>query len=261
MSSPKTWLLALLLPLSWLSMSLLPAQEAKRETRPFEGMTVLVTGANRGLGLEFAKQLSAGGAEVFGTARKPEEASDLAKTGAQVVALDVTDEDSVASLAKRFAERPLDLLINNAGISSRAARKEGEIQFDKLAQVLDVNLLGPMRVSHALLPALERGEGKRIVNISSRLGSIELNAGGGFTGYRESKAGLNMFSRSLARELAPKGIHCLALSPGWVRTDMGGTDAPLSPEESIRGMLEVIAELDAESSGEYRQWDGETLPW
>jgi len=250
----------LALPLLLLLAALAPAQEEADEARPFEGQTVLVTGANRGLGLEFARQLSAGGAEVIGTARKPEEAEELRATGARVLQLDVTDPESVASLVKSLGDAPLDLLINNAGISGRNP-EGGGLDFERVALVLDVNLIGPMRVTHALLPALERGAGKRVVNVSSRLGSVELNTSGGFNGYRESKAGLNMFSRSLAHELAPKGIRCIALSPGWVRTDMGGPEAPLSPEESIRGMLAVIAGVGEEESGRYYQWDGEELPW
>ena len=260
MTTPRQLFLPVVVLLSLISASLLSPRQDEAPARPFEGMTAVVTGANRGLGLEFAKQLLAGGARVIGTARKPSEATELAALGATVATLDVADDDSVAAFAKTLEGKSIDLLINNAGGSGRAAT-EGGIDYDEIARVLNVNLIGPMRTTAALLPALERGRGKRIVNISSRLGSVELNDSGSFLGYRESKAGLNMYSRSLAQELKPKGIVCIAMSPGWVRTDMGGPQATLSPEESIRGMLAVIAKLDADSSGQYFQWDGETLPW
>ena len=118
-----------------------------------------------------------------------------------------------------------------------------------------------MRVTKALLPALRRGDRKTVVNISSQLGSIERNGGGGYYGYRESKAALNMFTRSIAGELASDGFICIAMSPGWVRTDMGGPQAPLSPEQSIRGMLTVIDGLTPAKSGHFWNHDGEELPW
>jgi NAD(P)-dependent dehydrogenase (short-subunit alcohol dehydrogenase family) len=260
MTSPKSLLFPLVAIIALLLASLRSAQQETAPEKPFEGLTVVVTGANRGLGLEFARQLSAGGAQVIGTARDPEGATELAALGVRVARLDVADGKSVAALAKALEDESIDILINNAGVSGRAGQEDG-VDYDVIARVLDVNLIGPMRVTHALLPAIERGRGKRIVNISSRLGSIELNESGSYLGYRESKAGLNMFSRSTAQELRPKSIICIAMSPGWVRTDMGGPQATLSPEESIRGMLEVIAGLETKSSGKYFQWDGEELPW
>ena len=124
-----------------------------------------------------------------------------------------------------------------------------------------VNTLGPVRITQALLPQLRGGDDKKIVNITSQLASIELNTGGNFYGYRESKAALNMFTKTLALELGPEGFICLTLHPGWVRTDMGGANATLSPEESVTGMREVIDNMTADDNGVYRGFHGDIVPW
>ena len=222
--------------------------------------TVLVTGANRGLGYEFARQYAADGWQVIGTAREPAEAKELAELGVRVMALDVADPTSVERLAAELGAQPIDLLINNAGIFPRFGTL-AETDFDDVARILAVNTIGPMRVTRALLPNLRRGNFKQIVSISSGLGSIAGNDSGRYYGYRESKAGLNMFTRSLAAELADEGFTCVVLSPGWVQTDMGGPNATLTPEQSIRGMRKVISGLAPEANGTFWNHDGETLPW
>ncbi|MCA9289643.1 MAG: SDR family oxidoreductase [Phycisphaerales bacterium] len=227
---------------------------------PFAGRTVLITGANRGLGLEFAKQLHERGAVVIATARAPEAATELKALGVRVEALDVADDASVAALVKRIGEGSIDILINNAGVSGGLGRLE-QVDGAAVDRVMQVNLLGPMRVTRALLPALRRGDRKLVVNISSKLGSIGLNEGGGYYAYRESKAALNMFTRSIAAELKADGFTCIAMSPGWVRTDMGGPQANLSPEESITGMLGVIDDLGPDGTGRFYHYDGEPIPW
>lgn len=226
-----------------------------------EGRTVLITGANRGLGLEFARQYAADGWKVIGTARTPEKATELKALGVRVLQLDVADADSVAALAGALEGEPVDLLINNAGIMDRDSSSIENIDFDSVELVLAVNTIGPMRVTKALLGNLRSGSGKQIVHITSGLGSIENNTRGGFLGYRESKAALNMFNRSLAAELGDEGFTCVVMSPGWVQTDMGGAGATLTPEESITGMKKVIGGLRAEDNGTYQSWDGEILPW
>jgi len=233
-----------------------PIAAAEDDTRP----CVLITGANRGLGLEFATQYAADGWRVIGTARRPDAATDLAATGAEVVALDVADPDSIAQLARTLDGRSIDLLINNAGISSRSG-PIAELDADRAARAITVNLLGPMRVTSALMPNLRAGDRKQIVGISSRLGSIEANESGGYYGYRESKAGLNMFVRSLAADLRGDGFTCVVLSPGWVRTDMGGEQAPLSPTQSVTGMRTVISDLTPERTGRFINHDGTPIPW
>lgn len=222
--------------------------------------TVLITGANRGLGLEFARQFSADGWQVIGTARKPEKATDLKALKVKIMPLDVADQASVDSLALSLDGQSIDLLINNAGIFPRVNSID-EINLDDYNRTLTVNTLGPVLVTRALLPNLRLGTKKIIVNISSRLGSIDLNDGGRFYGYRESKAALNMFTKTLANELRPEGFICASIHPGWVQTDMGGANANLTAEESISGMRAVIDKLEIEDSGTYWSYSGEQVPW
>ena len=221
---------------------------------------VLITGANRGLGLEFAKQYSEAGWYVIGTARNPDSATDLRELGATVLQLDVTDAESVGALAKQLENKPIDMLINNAGIFPRY-NTLAETDFESVGRILDVNLIGPMRVTQALLPNLSAGEQKKIINITSSLGSIESNGFGRFYGYRESKAGLNMFSKTLSVELKEQGFIAVSIHPGWVQTDMGGPSATLTPEESITGMRAVIDKLTVEDSGTNWGVEGEQVPW
>ncbi len=222
--------------------------------------TVLVTGANRGLGLEFVRQYQASGWRVIATARNPAAATDLRALGVRVLQLDVADPASIAGLASKLEGQPIDLLINNAGIFPRV-NTLADTDFDDVAQTLEVNLIGPMRVTLALLPNLRRAETRQIVSISSGLGSITNNDSGRYYGYRESKAGLNMFTRSLAVELAGEGFTCIVMSPGWVRTDMGGPNAQLAPQESIAGMRGVIDKLTPAATGTFWNYDGQQLPW
>ena len=221
--------------------------------------TVLITGANRGLGLEFARQYSAAGWTVIGTARRPSQANDLEALDVEILELDVADRDSIAALAAALEGRAVDMLINNAGIFPRVSQIE-QVDADDYQQTLIVNTLGPVLVTQALMPNLGRGELKRIVNITSQLASIERSSGG-FYGYRESKAALNMFTKTLASELGPDGFICLAIHPGWVRTDMGGPSANLSPEESVSAMRAVIDNVTADDNGAYRGYNGDPVAW
>jgi NAD(P)-dependent dehydrogenase (short-subunit alcohol dehydrogenase family) len=227
---------------------------------PWEGRTVLVTGANRGLGLEFVRQLRAAGATVIGTARNPEDASELAALGARVEQLDVTDPESVAALAARLGSTALDALFNNAGWFGC---RDGftECDPDVALREYEVNCLGPLRVTQVLVPALRAGDLKLVMNMSSGLGSIANNGRGTSVGYRASKAALNMVTATIAAELADEGFVCVSLSPGWVRTDMGGPNANLSPEESVAGMLGVLAGLERSDNGRFYAHDGAELPW
>ncbi|MDJ0910102.1 MAG: SDR family oxidoreductase [Woeseiaceae bacterium] len=223
------------------------------------GQTVLITGANRGLGLEFARQYAADGWTVIGTARRPASAEELAALDVEIMQLDVTDRESIAALAASLDGRSIDMLINNAGIFPRVSEIDN-VDADDYMQTLAVNTLGPVLVTQAVMPNLREGELKQIVNITSGLASIERNSGG-FYGYRESKAALNMFTSTLANELGDDGFICLALHPGWVRTDMGGANANLSPEESVSGMRAVIDGLTAEHNGRYFGYDGSEVAW
>ena len=238
-----------------------PAQAPAAAADP---RVVLITGANRGLGLEFSRQFSEAGWTVFATAREPDKADELRKLGERVhvLQLDVTDAASVAALAKSLEKQPIDLLINNAGVGPiDGGPRLPELQLADFEHVMQVNALGPVRVTQALLPNLRLGKGKTIVCITSGLGSLTWNEQGGFYGYRESKAALDMFTRNLAAELRPEGFVCIALMPGWVKTDMGGPNAQLTPEQSITAMRKVIDQLKPADSGKLWNYDGSTPPW
>lgn len=222
--------------------------------------TVLVTGANRGIGLELARQYLADGWQVIGTARRPDAATELSKLGAQVMQLDVTDQVSVERLAEELDGKSIDMLINNAGILPMA-RSISDVNFEDFDRTIAVNTVGPVRVTQALLPNLRAGKGRTVINITSDLGSIAENRDGGFYGYRESKAALNMFTKSLSAELQPEGFICIVMHPGWVQTDMGGSSAPVPVTRSVDGIRKVIEHLTPADSGTYWTHDGEQMPW
>jgi NAD(P)-dependent dehydrogenase (short-subunit alcohol dehydrogenase family) len=221
--------------------------------------TVLITGANRGLGLEFSRQYAAEGWHVLGTCRDPKKAPAV-KGNVAFHKLDVADPKGPGRLAAALKSEAVDLLINNAGIYGGKGGVGGT-DYDEWAQVLAVNTIAPHRVTSALMPHLLRGEGKQVVVISSGLGSIADNTSGESVAYRSSKAAVNQVVRTLAAELKPWNIVVIALSPGWVRTDMGGKKAPLAPKESISGMRRVIAGLKSSDSGRFLRYNGGEFPW
>ena len=225
-----------------------------------DSRTVLITGANRGIGLEFARQYSMAGWTVIGTARHPDTATELKELADKVLQLDVTDPASVDRLRQDLAGTPVDMLINNAGIQPLMWTLS-EVDFDAFERSLAVNTLGPVRVTQALLPQLRSGKLRKIVNITTNLSSIAENTDGGFYGYRESKAALNMFTKSLAAELGPEGFICIVLHPGWVKTDLGSQQAPLQVDESVRGMRKVIDRLSPADNGTFRTYSGEQMAW
>ena len=221
--------------------------------------TIVITGANRGIGLELCRQLHRDN-EVVATARQPQAASELAALGVRVERLDVADTASAQALGERLGELAVDVLINNAG---RGPAEEGIEKLDFESSLLDfeVNALGPMRVTQALLPHLRRSHARKIIHITSNLGSLTNNVEGGYYAYRSSKAALNMFNRSLGRELEGEGFTCVALHPGWVRTDMGGAHAPLLVEESVAALVGIIGGLARGENGSFMDYAGATLPW
>lgn len=229
--------------------------------------TVLVTGANRGLGLEFARQYAADGWTVYAACRSPGEAKELQKLAAssggrvEVIAIDVTDTASVRAAATGLAGIPIDLLINNAGVGSPKGQKLGTLDYTAWQRVLDTNTLGPMRVTEAFLGNIEKGGQKKIITITSKMGSLDDNGSGGSYAYRSSKAAVNMVVKSLSIDLANRGITCMVVHPGWVRTDMGGPSGLISPQESIAGIRKVIAGLTPADAGEFLNYDGKQIPW
>ena len=223
--------------------------------------TAVVTGANRGIGLELARALAAEGYTVLGTAREPSEADELRSVAEAVLPLDHTDESSVDAFAAGLDGRPLDLLINNGAMGGSPREPLGKIDTQELVRFFDVNAVGPVRVTQALLGNLRAGSHKRIVNVSSQLGSIT-NTDDSFSyGYRASKTALNMLTRRAALELADEGFTAVVMHPGWVRTRMGGDEAPLLPADSAAGMVRVITSLTTEQNGAFLQWNGQSLPW
>jgi len=227
--------------------------------------TVLVTGANRGLGLEFARQYAEDGAEVIACCREPEKAAalqELAKRGkrVRVMALDVRDPRSVRALKEKLGDAPIDILINNAGISGPRGRTEGDFPFEANLQVFAVNSLAPVMVAYAFRDNLKAGKEKKLVTITSQLGSIT-NHGGGASAYNASKAAVNSFMHGLSKSWAKDGIKVGIFHPGWVSTDMGGSAAPVTPPQSVSGLRARIAELNEKTSGRFVDFQGKELPW
>jgi NAD(P)-dependent dehydrogenase (short-subunit alcohol dehydrogenase family) len=228
---------------------------------------VLVTGANRGLGLEFVRQYAADGWTVHAACRDPGAATELGQLAVQsggatrVLAMDVTDTASVRAAAQSLAGDAIDVLLNNAGVGSPKNRRLGSLDYEDWARVLDVNTLGPMRVVEAFLDNIAKGRDRKIVTVTSAMGSIADNASGGSYAYRSSKAAVNIVVKSLSIDLAPRGITCVVVHPGWVRTDMGGPSGKLTPAESVTALRRLIAGLKPEDTGRFFNYDGKPYPW
>ena len=223
-------------------------------------ITVLITGANRGIGLECARQFAAKGYRVIGTARDPADARELSAVADRVEPLHVTDAASVAALARRLDGVAIDILLNNAGVFDPNDVTVDTVDFAVMEQTLAVNTLGPLRVTQALLPNLRAGKRRTILNLSSQLGSIA-DSSGRWYAYRASKAALNQITRILSVELAPEGFVFVVLHPGWVRTDMGGANATYSPQESVAGLVAVIEKLGPADNGRFYDFKGTPIPW
>ncbi len=238
-------------------------------SRDTEPRHILITGTTRGLGLEFTRQWLAKGAHVFALTRDPGAAKALAGLGRDhpkalsIQKCDVADDASVDA-ARRAIQKSwdrVDVLINNAGIYGQRDDDLDELDVDEIRRVLEVNTLGPLRVTRAFLPLLKKGRSPRVAHITSLMGSIADNGSGGSYGYRMSKAALNMVSRNLAHELKGAGIVSIALHPGWVRTDMGGPSGRLSVEESITGLIRTIDSVGPRESGGFFDYAGRPAPW
>src|SRR5690349_23336351 len=229
--------------------------------------STLITGANRGLGLEFAKQYLADNWQVYAACRDPSSASELRRLAdgsrgkLQVLSMDVSDLAKVRAAAVELKGKPIDLLLNNAGIGGPRGQTIGNIDYETWARVLDVNTLGPMRVAEAFVDNVARSDRELIVTVTSGMGSISDNSSGGAFAYRTSKAAVNMVMRSLAVDLAPRGITCVVINPGWVRTDMGGANARLTAAESVTAMRRLIDKLGPAQSGKFFNHDGREYAW
>jgi NAD(P)-dependent dehydrogenase (short-subunit alcohol dehydrogenase family) len=222
--------------------------------------TVLVIGASRGIGLEFARQYTADGARVIGTVRRDEDAAKLRELGAKPLLLDVLDEAAVGSFGEQLHGEKLDVAIVNAGVygpRTSAIAAPGGLDFD---QVMHTNVRAPMQLIPQLLPGLAAAAGK-LALVSSRMGSLSLMSSTSGWLYRASKAAANAALRAASLELGPHGIVCIAFHPGWVRTEMGGAGADIDAATSVAGMRRVLAAANASQNGKFLNFNGEQLSW
>ena len=221
--------------------------------------TILVTGCDSGLGVEFARQYAADGHRVVATCLDPASAKDAAAIAGriEVIGLDVTDHAAIERLAARLKAEPIDIFLNNAGIA-RPHPPFGATDYPLWRRILETNLIGPMKMAECFVEHVARSELKMMAFVSSRMGSIASNNSGGSYAYRSSKAGLNMIVKSLAVDLAPRGVCVLALHPGWAATEPGGR-VPVS--ESVAGMRGVIHRAGRHHTGSFVTYHDQPLPW
>jgi NAD(P)-dependent dehydrogenase (short-subunit alcohol dehydrogenase family) len=229
--------------------------------------TVLITGANRGLGLEFCRQYAEKNWNVIACCRNPAQANELNRLSyqsgnIQVEELDVAKLKQIDSLSKKLAETSIDVLINNAGVyGDQGSRGFGHLNYGEWLNSMSINTLAPMKMAEAFLPQLKCGGKKLIVNISSLMGSLADNGSGGSILYRSSKAALNAAMKSLSIDLRNQDIGVLILHPGWVLTDMGGSNALIDSKTSVAGMCMVIDEFTLAQTGSFIKYDGKPMPW
>ena len=229
-------------------------------------INVLITGANRGLGLGFVKKYLEKNANVLCTTRDISGSKELLEckerypNNIEIFELDLLKENGAKTLANQLNGMPIDILINNAGVGSSNQHFEA-VSSKPWLEVLKVNLIAPLIITQSLIENVKMSSAKKIYFLSSQLGSIGDNTSGGMYIYRSSKTGLNQVVRSLSVDLKPKGITVVSLHPGWVKTDMGGPNAPVSIDKSIEGMTKVIDRTDIKDTGRFLNYDGKELPW
>jgi len=227
---------------------------------------VLITGANRGIGLELVRQYLASGDRVFAFCRSPAGAAALNDVAATadgrvvVLPMDVADGASISAGAKALAGMPIDILINNAGVMGGETQTLAAIDFDAWANALNIMTIGPFRVTQAFLPNLKAASGAKVMTVTSQMGASTWPMGGSYA-YTSAKAGVNRVMRTLAIDLKGEGIAVAMIHPGWVKTDMGGQNADLTVQESAAGIRRVIADLDLATTGSFLKWNGQTHPW
>ena len=222
--------------------------------------SILITGAGRGLGLEFARQYAAAGWSVVAGVRDASRATDLAELTVETVALDMADAESIRQAAESLRGRSFDVLLNNAGVYGES-QQFGHISSEEWERVMLVNAIAPLKMAEAFLPHLLAGQKKLMVFLTSKMGSIADNSSGGSYIYRSSKAALNAAVKSLSIDLAPQGVTTLLLHPGWVKTDMGGPNAMLTPATSIEAMRGLIDGTEPGQKLKFLNYDGQDLPW
>ncbi len=224
--------------------------------------TVLLTGANRGIGLEFARQYLTDGAEVIACCRTPDKAESLKELGGKLAIeqLDVTDSDSIARLAARLKDRAVDILINNAGVFGPDRQSADDSDAEGYLETFRINTVAPLVMAQAFKDNLVRGTDKKLVVITSKMGSISDSSGGSLA-YRASKAALNMIMNGVAKAWSKEGISVGILHPGWVQTDMGGPSATITVEQSVKGLKARIAQLGPRMSGKFYDYQGKEILW
>lgn len=230
--------------------------------------TTLITGANRGIGLEFSRQYASDGWRVLACNRYPEKSDALNKLAARypeqikIHALDVADHVQIERLVQVLVDESIDQLINNAGIYPNSDKSGfGHTDYAEWIHAFRINTMAPLKMAEAFATQIARSEQKTIVTITSKMGSIADNSGGGSYLYRSSKAAVNMVVKNLAVDLKPIGITAVVFHPGWVKTDMGGPNALISAEQSVSGIRQVIAGLTIADSGKFFGYDGQVIPW
>lgn len=222
---------------------------------------ILITGAGRGIGFELAKQSIEKGWDVVGSVRSVEAQRDLAQKLPQMAVLnfDVTDHGAVENVANAF-HSPVDILVNCAGVIGPDKQSTLDMDFEGFAKTLEINVLAPLKIAQVFLPLVRESSNGRIINISSQMGRMEFSASDRIA-YRSSKAALNKVTQALATDLQPEGVTVIAMHPGWVSTDMGGSQAPVKPNESAAGLLNVMEGLTLEDTGKFIDWDGTPRVW
>lgn len=223
----------------------------------------LITGANRGIGLALVKAFAGRRDTVIAAVRRTSDRRELDAFAArskwvQAIEMDVSDPADIARARRKLEAEPIDILINNAGVSGPDRQGAVDMDFDGLVETLTVNSIGPLRVANAFLPNIKAARGK-IITLSSQMGAN--SASSDSLAYRVSKVALNRLMRGLATELKPQGVPVLLVHPGWVKTEMGGDGAQLSPEDSAAGLLKLIDKLDLASTGRFLAWNGKELAW
>lgn len=224
---------------------------------------VLVTGANRGIGLEFVRQYAADGWRVTACCRDPSRAGELKGLDGNVSihALDIGDFDAIDKLARALKDEAIDVLINNAGVYGAGPQSLTVLDYDDWAEVFRIDCMAQIRMARAFLDHVAKSDRKVIVAITSKMGSVDDNSSGGAYVYRSAKAALNMAYRSLAIDLAPRGIIAAVIHPGWVQTDMGGSGAPTPVQDSVAGMRRLIGRMTPQMAGRFWGFDGAEIPW
>lgn len=229
-----------------------------------QGYQVLITGANRGLGLEFAKQYAEDGWHVLACCRDPQSARALQALAQQhpqlrILALDVANFAQIDALALQLKDESIDLLINNAGVYPHSTF--GDTDYSDWADAFKINSMAPLKMAHAFVQHITRGQLKKIATLTSKMGSIDDNTSGESYSYRSSKAAVNMVMKSLSIDLKPYGISVVTLHPGWVQTDMGGPNGLINAHTSITGLRQIIANLNLGNSGKFIAFDGKEIAW